>query len=261
MRITRYLLLTANVIAPVWWLTADFCLLAAAVMGLVHMLTLWATLWPSCRWWGDVLCQFETDKPEVWITIDDGPDGGHTRATMDLLEEKEARATFFFIAERCQSEPGIVRQVIHRGHGVGNHTCCHPAYTFWSLGPRRLREEIGGCSTQIEQLTGVAPVLFRAPVGMRNCFVHPILRRLGLKLVAWSTRGFDGSRDDVERVVSRIARRIKPGAIILLHEGRRTGGGGSLIAKTLPKVLEIIESRELKAVIPTISQLRRNTRR
>lgn len=248
----RCFLLVVNIVVPLWWIASGFSLLAAGVMFTVHMVTLWATLWPSCRWWGDVVCEFQTDAPEVWITIDDGPYGDQTREAMALLEEKDARATFFFIGQRCHNEPELVVEVARRGHGVGNHTQNHPACMFWGMGPRRLSREVRGCSDQIEQLLGVRPVLFRAPVGMRNCFVHPVLGRMGLKLVAWSARGFDGSRDNVERIVSRIAKRIKPGAIIVLHEGRITGDGEALISKTLPRVLEIIESRGLKAVIPEI---------
>jgi peptidoglycan/xylan/chitin deacetylase (PgdA/CDA1 family) len=71
-----------------------------------------------------------------------------------------------------------------------------------------------------------------------------------MKLVGWSARGLDGSWDNVDRIVSMIEKRMRPGAIIVLHEGRRLDDGEPLILKTLPRVLEAIESRGLRAVIP-----------
>ena len=250
MKATRCLLLSANLVAPLCWALSGFSLWGAGVMFIVHMVSLWATLWPSCRWWGEVISEFKTDAPEVWITIDDGPDGEHTREVMDLLEEKQARATFFFIGKSCLEYPGLPAEVQRRGHGIGNHTQNHPAFMFWCMGPRRVFRELCVCSASIEELTGRKPTLFRAPAGFRNCFVHPVLAKMKMKLVGWSARGLDGGRDNVDKIVSRIAKRIKPGAIIVLHERRRLDDGEPLIRKTLPRVLEAIESRGLRAVIP-----------
>jgi len=242
----------ANLIAPVCWVLSGFSLLGLGGMFLVHMLTLWATFWPSCQWWGEVTCGFETDAPEVWLTIDDGPDGDNTRAVMNLLEQRGAKATFFFIGKLCHETPGLSAEVERRGHGVGNHTQNHPAFMFWLMGSRRVLSELLECSRTIEQLAGKKPTLFRAPAGVRNCFVHPILSQMQMKLVGWSARGFDGIRDNVDKIVARIEKRIHPGCIIALHEGRRADDGEPLIMKTLPRVLDAIESRGLKAVIPEV---------
>ena len=253
MRVVRFLLISANVAAPLGWLLSGFSLWAGGVMFVTHMLTLWAIFWPSCRWWGEVTCEFRTGAPEVWLTIDDGPDGGNTRTVMDLLEERKAKATFFFVGEACRKYPELPAEVRRRGHGLANHTQNHPAHAFWIMGPRRIFRELNECSATIEELSGASPDLFRAPVGFRNCFVHPALGKLGMKLVGWSARGFDGSRQDVDRILSRIGKRIRPGAVIVLHEGRISDDGQPLICKTLPRVLDLIESRGLKCVIPDIS--------
>ena len=253
MRIARFLLMFANLAAPIGWLLSGFSLWAGGVMFVIHMLTLWATFWPSCRWWGEVTCEFRTDSPEVWLTIDDGPDGGNTRTVLDLLEERGAKATFFFVGEACRKYPELPAEVMRRGHGLANHTQNHPAHAFWAMGPRRVFRELSECSETIKELSGGRPVLFRAPAGFRNCFVHPALGKLGMKLVGWSARGFDGSRQDVDRILSRIGKRIRPGAVILLHEGRTSDDGQPLIYKTLPRILDLIESRGLKCVIPDVS--------
>ncbi len=243
----RALLLAANGLAPVAWGATGFSGWAFGAMFAVHMLTLWATLMPRCRWWGAVQTRLDEPARGVWLTIDDGPDGDATRAAMDLLERRGARATFFLIGERAERNPELVREISRRGHGVGNHTQTHPARSFWRLGPQRLKREIEGASEALATVLGGAPPrLFRSPAGMRNPFVHPLLDRLGLRLVAWSARGYDGRDDDGERIVRRIGRRLEPGAIVLLHEGRRGRAGGSLLLELLPRVLAEIEARGLE---------------
>jgi peptidoglycan/xylan/chitin deacetylase (PgdA/CDA1 family) len=96
----------------------------------------------------------------------------------------------------------------------------HPSATFWALPKKRIASEIDRCSDAIEKATGSKPSLFRAPVGMKNPFVHPLLDARGLRLIGWSARGFDGVRSMPEDAALRIMKSVRPGAIILAHEGR-----------------------------------------
>ena len=246
----RLLLIAANIAAPICWVASGFALPAFLAMFGVHALSLRATLVPGCSWWGPLVTGLDEGRPEVWLTIDDGPDGEHTREALDLLERHEFRATFFFVGSVAEGQTELVKEVAARGHGVGNHTRNHPAYSFWRLGPRRLRAEIEGGGDDLREILGAPPKLFRAPAGMRNLFVHPILKRLGLTLVAWSVRGLDGTKDDVDAIVGRIEAGLRPGAIVLLHEGRDAPDGGRLLLEVLPRVIAAAESRGLKMVLP-----------
>ena len=96
----------------------------------------------------------------------------------------------------------------------------HPSAWFWSYGPESQRREIAACGRAIREAGGVEPEIFRAPVGFRNLFNAPVLRELGKKNVGWSARGFDGTDTDVERILSRIMAALRPGAIVLLHQGK-----------------------------------------
>jgi peptidoglycan/xylan/chitin deacetylase (PgdA/CDA1 family) len=175
-----------------------------------------AILHPSCQWLGPVKTHVES--AEILITIDDGPDPHDTPKLLDLLDAHQVKAIFFMIGEKVRAHPELAREVIRRGHEIGNHTMTHPQASFWCAGPRRTRREIAECNQIIESITGVKPRCFRAPVGHRNGFTHPVTRELGLEVMAWNRRGYDAVEKDAAKVLARILPKLGAGDIVLLHE-------------------------------------------
>lgn len=190
-----------------------------AVMVVFHLLLVAAIFLPVLLGIGCGVRRFRAAGREVCITIDDGPTSD-TAEVLSILDHANAKALFFLIGARVAMEPELCRRIVERGHEVGNHTMTHATAWFWSLLPSAQMREISGATAEIERAAGVCPRLFRAPVGFRNLFNAGVLRALGMRYVGWSARGFDGLDTNVERVVSRIMRSLKPGAIILLHQGR-----------------------------------------
>lgn len=205
-----------------------------------HLFLLAGTLIPSTRFFGPVVTNFTAQSNELWLTFDDGPSPETTPQTLDLLDLHGARATFFLIGDRARQHPGLVQSILERGHTVANHTQTHPATRFWRLPPSRIQDEIAACQESLSP----RPKLFRAPAGMKNPFVHPCLKRLGLQLIGWSARGFDGSITDPDRILARIIPRLRPGAIVLLHEGRPT------TIECTRRLLESIADKRLTCKIP-----------
>jgi len=197
---------------PPWWP------IALGVLALAHALVLWPTLNPNSQWLGPAMTSFETESNEVWLTIDDGPTDD-TLALLDALDTLGVKATFFVKGVLVEQRPEFVKAMMARGHGVENHSQTHPSGAFWCLPPGKVAWQIDQCSKALENV-GVRPRLFRAPVGMKNPFVHPILARRGMTIVGWSVRGFDSFGDDVQRVVDRIVPRVTAGAIVVMHQGR-----------------------------------------
>ena len=173
-----------------------------------------AILRPCCGWLGEVTCQ--TD--DFLLTIDDGPDPETTPALLDLLDRYRSKALFFLIGEKVARHPELAREILKRGHEIGNHTLTHPQATFWCAGPWRTWKEISGAQSVIREITGHAPRWFRAPVGHRNLFTHPIAAVIGLNVMAWTRRGFDAVEKDPQKVLDRIVPHLRRGDIILLHE-------------------------------------------
>lgn len=176
----------------------------------------WAILCPSSQVLGPV--RTRTDDGRILITIDDGPDPHDTPVLLDLLDTFQTKAVFFVIGEKVRKYPELAREIVRRGHELGNHTLTHPHPTLWCAGPKRTRREIEGGSRAIEEVTGMKPRWFRAPVGHRNLFTHPIAGELGMEVVAWRRRGFDAVERDVKKILRRVLSGCKPGDIVLVHE-------------------------------------------
>ncbi len=189
---------------------------AAAFLVVVGALWACGTFLPNARIFGPVVSRVEGD--EVLLTFDDGPDPERTPQILDLLDAHGRKAVFFVIGEKVRLHPGLAREIIRRGHELGNHTFTHPAGSFWGAGSVRTRREIAECSRAIEEVTGIKPRWFRAPVGHRNWFTHPVCRELGLEVVAWNRRAFDTVRSDVDGIVRCLASRAGRGDILLLHD-------------------------------------------
>ena len=192
------------------WLFAVLC--GAGIAALICR----AVLSPYCQWLGPVYCT--TDDHKMLITIDDGPDPHDTPILLDLLDRHHTKAIFFMIGEKVRAHPELAREVVRRGHEIGNHTQTHPQGSFWCAGPWRTRSEIAGCQQVIEEITGVKPKWFRAPVGHRNLFTHAVASAFGLRVMAWNRRGFDAVSTDARKVIDRILPGLGAGDIVLLHE-------------------------------------------
>ena len=162
--------------------------------------------------------RFATEEPEVWLTIDDGPFPSDTAAMLAVLARHEANATFFLEGARVCQVPELARQIAEAGHALGNHSHTHPIARFWAIGPWGARRELRACDAALRAAAGVEPVGFRPPVGMANAFVHATARRLGMPVIGWSARGFDGVKCCPERVLARLLAKLEPGAILLLHQ-------------------------------------------
>lgn len=203
-----------------WWRfgwTAGVPLLLAS-----HAAVLWGTFKPQSQLFCPVLTRLPTGERKVWLTIDDGP-SEQTLPMLDLLDRHGAKATFFVVGARAAARPDLVREILRRGHTLGNHSETHPVRWFWALPPARMRAQVERTQAILQEITGQRPRWFRAVIGMSNPFVAAALHRTGLTRVAWCARGFDAVVADPRRVVGMVERHLCPGAIVLMHEGAPHG--------------------------------------
>jgi peptidoglycan/xylan/chitin deacetylase (PgdA/CDA1 family) len=216
-----------------------------------HLVLTASGLWPRSRLLGPNWTHLPPGRAAgsrgaVAITIDDGPDAEVTPAVLDVLEAHEATATFFCIGERVEEHPLLARTIAERHHEIGNHSYRH-THGFALLGPRALAREVERAQEVLSAATGQWPRFFRAPAGLRNTFLEPVLARTGLQLVSWTRRGFDTVSRSPEAVVARLTRHLQPGDILALHDGHaaRTGAGVPLILEVLPRLLTALAAAQL----------------
>lgn len=216
----RFALALAPVPVVLWLIERGQPLTAALLFCTVLTTMMIGTLVPRCALFGCMIKQLPQAGNQVLFTIDDGPHPEHTPAILDILDRHHIKALFFLVGERASQHPHLVREIIARGHEIGNHTQTHPAGTFWILHPLRLWREIADCQETLSTLcTARPPRFFRPPAGHHNLFTALIAQALGLQMMLWSARGFDGVLTDVPTITRRIAHRLKAGAIVLIHEG------------------------------------------
>ncbi len=217
-----------------------------------HIVLTLAGLWPRCNWLGSNWTQLPAAaiaRNEVAMTIDDGPDPLVTPQVLDILERHAVHATFFCIGDKAERYPELCREIVRRGHALENHSQ-HHRHSFAFLGYSGFMRELQAAQDTLALITGQRPVFFRAPAGLRNPLLDPVLHRLGLQLASWSIRGFDTRIGDAERVKSRLLRGLRPGAILLLHDGNaaRTAAGIPVILEVLPAVLAAAAAAKLNFV-------------
>ncbi len=174
----------------------------------------------------------------VALTFDDGPDPEVTPRVLDQLDAAGARATFFCIAEEARRHAALTREIVARGHSVQNHSTSH-RHHFSLLGPRGFAREIGAAQAMVADLTGIEPHCFRAPAGLRNPLLDPVLHRLDLHLVSWTRRAFDTVDGHGPRVLARLLRGLAARDILLLHDGHAKPGasGRAVVLEVLPLLL------------------------
>jgi peptidoglycan/xylan/chitin deacetylase (PgdA/CDA1 family) len=217
-----------------------------------HLLLGACGLWPRSAWLGPNLTRLPTSaarRRQVAVTIDDGPDPSVTPQVLEQLQARGAKATFFCIGERVARFPELAREIVLRGHSIENHSDRHPGH-FSLLGPCRLAREIGRAQAIIASVSGTMPRFFRAPAGLRNPWLQPVLARLGLSLASWTRRGFDTVRNDPDAVLAALARGLEAGDMLLLHDGHaaRMPGGKPVILEVLPRLLELLAAAGLTTV-------------
>jgi peptidoglycan/xylan/chitin deacetylase (PgdA/CDA1 family) len=207
-----------------------------------HLLLTAIGLWPRSHWLGPNWTRLPaaaTARNEIALTIDDGPDPLVTPQVLDILDRYAAQATFFCIGEKVERFPDLCREIVRRGHAVENHSQ-HHRHHFSLMGRRGMTRELQAAQDTLTTITGQRPVFFRAPAGLRNPFLDPVLARLGLTLASWSTRAFDTRIGNVEHVRDKLLHGLRAGAILLMHDGNaaHTPAGHPVILDVLPALLE-----------------------
>lgn len=188
------------------------------------------------------------DKNQVALTFDDGPNPEYTPQILAVLDKYHVKATFFMVGDMTQQYPNVVREVADQGHEVADHSMTHPEAP--KVDSQRLRQEVQGTAQLLERISGKKIKYFRPPYGYFDAAYFQACRDNNMNVVLWSIVPRDWEQPPAEVIAQRVATEIRPGAIVLLHDG---GGDRRQTVKALPLIIEAIQAKGLQAV--TLSQL------
>lgn len=182
-----------------------------------------------------------TKKKVVALTFDDGPKPEESIALLNLLDQHGVRATFFITGRESESNPDLIMRINDSGHELANHSFSHPNLT--TLSESEIEHQITKTNDIIIQLTGKKMRYFRPPGGRINNKVARIVEKTGMQTILYdvNTVDYTGGEQDSPSL-DNILSKIKPGSIILLHNG------GPQTLKNLPKLLEKLKEQNYECI-------------
>lgn len=182
------------------------------------------------------------NKREVALTFDDGP-GPYTDDILRILKRTGTPATFFAVGVNIPGNEKTIRRQMRQGHTIGNHTEDHPR--MGDLDAASQVVQLTGQSTKMAVAKGPEQRLFRPPYRSYNGSTLELLRERGYLMVLWDVDTGDYEGLGAETIVERALKDVKPGSIILMHDG---GGDRSATVDALPDIIKGLKKRNLKPV-------------
>lgn len=190
--------------------------------------------------WGlPIVTRLRTRSQEVVLTFDDGPSPEVTPLVLDALRRANVRAAFFVLGEAVENHPTLLRQIVAAGHQIGIHSYQHRP--FVRLPSRAIQAEVERTRAAILRACPNAPLTnwMRPPHGFKSLRLVWLARREGWHLAAWSLDSRDYREADAGRVAKTVLSGLRPGTVILLHDGPAQ----AVTAEALPLVLEGLMAR------------------
>ncbi|MFC7337262.1 polysaccharide deacetylase family protein [Haloferula chungangensis] len=166
---------------------------------------------------GVTISRVAVSQNYVAMTFDDGPHPQNTPKLLDILRERNIKATFYVIGRNVDLYPAITRRIVAEGHEIGNHTYTHGNMT--KMSDSKVREELDKCREAIARAAGVKPRTLRPPYGAllqnQRSWIHS---EYGYPTIMWAVDPRDWQRPGPSVVTSRILSATTPGAIVLAHD-------------------------------------------
>jgi len=174
----------------------------------------------------------------VALTFDDGPWPGSTLAILNILKQNGIVATFFEIGQQAKGRPDLSRAVADAGMELGNHSETHPL-NLGRLSATGVSNEITYAESAITHASGQRPTFFRPPGGNTTAAMYPVLAKLKMQWIQWDIDTEDWTRPSVGSIVSKVMNNVRPGAVVLMHDG---GGDRSHTVAALPTIIQQLKA-------------------
>lgn len=177
----------------------------------------------------------KTDEKKIAISFDAAWGNEETQSLIDILKRYNVKTTFFVVGAWVDKYPDSVRALTAAGHEVCNHSNTHPHMP--KLSQAEMTAQITACNEKIKAVTGVSPILFRPPYGDYSDPVIKTVNGLQMYPIQWSVDSLDWKDPTPEQISSRVLSRVKPGAIVLFHNGAKN------TPAALPGILQTLQAQ------------------
>jgi peptidoglycan/xylan/chitin deacetylase (PgdA/CDA1 family) len=185
----------------------------------------------------------------VALTFDDGPHPEGTPATLEVLRERRAKATFFVVGEQVERHRSIVEEIAAAGHRIALHGHRHRLQL--RIPPPALAADLSRGFELVAEAAGRAPELYRPPYGIFSPAGLAYVRRRRWRPLLWSRWGRDwAARATPDSIAAKVTEDLAPGDVLLLHDADWYSAEGSYrnTVTALPRVLDAIEEHGLRPV-------------
>ncbi len=157
--------------------------------------------------------QTSTGTKQIALTFDDGP-YKNTEKVLDLLDQYNAKATFFVVGNRVEYFPETIRRMVSSGHCIGNHTYSHKRLD--NLSPAQVSQQLTKTNEAVKEITGgYVPQYVRPPYGFYD---HNIKTIDGMPVILWTVDPGDWSLKNTQKIAQGVIQNAKDGDIVILHE-------------------------------------------
>lgn len=187
----------------------------------------------------------ECEEKTLALTINCAWGDEDMASILQILQEEEIPATFFFVGSFVDAHPQWVRAVFDAGHEVANHSDTHKDFAHASAA--EIEQEVERCSDKLEHLIGKRPALVRCPSGSYNNQAIDTIRALGYEAIQWSVDSIDWQNPSAEEMEARILPKLQNGDILLFHSGTKN------TAAALPQLIRRMKEEGYSFV--TVSEL------
>jgi peptidoglycan/xylan/chitin deacetylase (PgdA/CDA1 family) len=165
---------------------------------------------------GDFVARVETTEPVVALTFDDGPHPTNTVRMLDLLDRHQVTATFFMMGRNVERHPAVAREVLARGHEIGNHSYSHPKLIL--MPPARVRDEVARTDQLLREIGVTGTIHFRTPHASKFLVLPYVLMRMGKLNVLGDVDPAEWKRRPPAVMIESVLSQVRPGSIIGFHD-------------------------------------------
>ena len=158
----------------------------------------------------------ETNEKKVALSFDAAWGNDDTETLIQILDEYDAKATFFVVGAWVDKYPESVKQLHDAGHHIMNHSNTHPYMS--KLSEQQKIDEIKSCNNKIYEITGKTPTLFRPPYGDYDNATIDTVTKLGMFTIQWDVDSLDWKDNaTADSICKRVVSKVKNGSIVLFH--------------------------------------------